>query len=341
MSPRSSSKKQSILGLLPLFSAIEKLGKDPKQLLEKRGISLDSLSGSALLDQSLELEIVQEAISLTQDPLLGMRAGSQVSFTSYGTYAMLLMTAPTMLDALKDGVQFQSLSLLFSDMSLHVLPACIEVRYTLPESQGDLRNFIADRDLVGTFTFMKEMVAEPKRYLLGIGTARSKPHEKQLAEYKQYMPFEIEFDQAQNWIRLSKKILTLPQKHGNALAHQVYRVQAFELLRKFYPASEDIVDKTRRLIESYESRYPSVPEVAEMFGLSERTFRRKLDQANTSYRDLLDEHKKNRCLDMMASKSVSVNDLVEALGYSESASFLRAFKRWTGTTPKLYLRLRG
>jgi AraC-like DNA-binding protein len=41
---------------------------------------------------------------------------------------------------------------------------------------------------------------------------------------------------------------------------------------------------------------------------------------------------------MLASKTVTVNQLAEALGYSESASFLRAFKRWTGTTPKLYIK---
>lgn len=338
MTHPKSGKKQSILGLLPLFSAIEKQGKDPSLLFQKTGMTLDALSGSALIDQSLELDIVQDAIELVQDPLLGLKAGSQVSFTSYGTFAMLLMTAPTLMDALKTGVQFQSLSLLFSQMSLHVLPDYIEVRYTLPESKGALRAFIADRDLVGTFTFMKEMIEEPARYILGIGTARPRPVDALLGEYRRFMPFEVQFDQVNNWIRLSKSLLKIPQKHGNELAHQLYRVQAYELLRKFYPASDDIVAQTKQIIQGYEAHYPSVPEVASLFGISERTYRRKLDEANTSYRALLDEHKKQRCLDMLASKSVSVNQLVEALGYAESASFLRAFKRWTGTTPKLFIK---
>lgn len=336
MNRAQSGKKQSILGLLPLFSAIEKQGKDPAVLLQKTGLTLDALSGSALIDQSVELDIVQDAIELLQDPLLGLKAGSQVSFTSYGTFAMLMMTAPTLMEALKTGVQFQSLSLLFSQMSLHVFPDYIEVRYTLPESKGALRAFVADRDLVGTFTFMKEMIEDPTRYILGIGTARPQPQPGQLREYQRYMPFEVQFDQVHNWIRLSKSLLRLPQKHGNELAHRLYRVQAYELLRKFYPASDDIVAQTRQIIQGYETHYPNVPEVASMFGISERTYRRKLDEANTSYRELLDEHKKQRCLDMLTSKTVSVNQLVEALGYAESASFLRAFKRWTGTTPKLF-----
>ncbi|MFV1873427.1 MAG: helix-turn-helix domain-containing protein [Oleiphilus sp.] len=334
---KKTKKNQSILGLLPLFSAMEKLGHDPSCLLQQRGLSLDGLSGSAVIEQSLSLEIVADAIELIQDPLLGIRAGSQVSFTSYGTFAMLLMTAPNFMDALKAGVQFQSLSLLFSQMTLHILPDFIEVRYILPESSGALRTFVADRDLMGTLTFMNEMVSEPERYLLGIGTARPKPEKQALAEYRHYIPFDLEFDQVNNWIRFSKSILTMGQKHGNKLAHQLYCVQAYELLRKFYPDSDDIVAQTKQIIQGYEAHYPSVPKVAKMFGVSERTFRRKLDEAHTSYRSLLDEHKKQRCLDMLASKTVSVNQLVDALGYSESASFLRAFKRWTGVTPKEYL----
>ena len=333
-----NKKKQSILGLIPLFSAIEKLGHDPSALMEKRGLSLGALNGSAVIDQSLELEIVSDAIQLLKDPLLGMKVGSQVSFTSYGIYAMLLMTAPSFMESLKSGVQFQSLSLLFSQMSLHVLPNYIELRYTLPEADSELRAFIADRDLIGTLTFVKEMVQEPGNFILGIGVARPKPEKRLLEEYKRYIPFDVQFDQVNNWIRLSKTILTLEQKHGNSLAHQLYRVQAFELLRKFYPESDDIVAQTKQIIQGYESSFPSVPDVAKLFGVSERTYRRKLDLVQTSYRSILDGHKKNRCLDMMASNKVSVNELVDALGYSESASFLRAFKRWTGTTPKQYIK---
>ena len=335
---KKTKKKQSILGLLPLFTAIEKQGADPANLLKRRGLSFETLNGSAVIDQSLELEIVGDAIELLKDPLLGLKAGSQVSFTSYGTYAMLLMTAPSFMDALKAGVQFQSLSLLFSHMTLHVLPSYIEVRYTLPESSDALRTFIADRDLMGTFTFIKDMIEEPERYILGIGSARPKPDKTELAEYKRFIPFDVQFDQGSNWIRLSKTSLNMEQKHGNKLAHQLYRVQAYEMLRKFYPDTDDIVAQTKQIIQGYDANYPSVPEVAKMFGVSERTYRRKLDDANISYRTLLDEHKKKRCLDMLAGKTASVNALVEALGYSESASFLRAFKRWTGTTPKMYIR---
>ena len=72
--------------------------------------------------------------------------------------------------------------------------------------------------------------------------------------------------------------------------------------------------------------------------LSERTLRRKLDAVQVSYRSLLDEHRKERALSMLVSRSASIQQMAEALGYAEDASFLRAFKRWTGLTPRQYLR---
>ncbi len=331
-----SKKKQSILGLIPLFKAIEEQGQDPAALLKHRGLSLDKMSGAAVIDQELELEIVADAIELLDDPILGVKVGSQVTFTSYGTFAMLLMSAPTFLETLKVGAQFQSLSLLFSQMTLHFDQDWLELRYTLPEASPKLKNFIADRDLMGSYTFVREFLDQPQDYFLGAGTARPKPVGRTLSEYRQYIDFDLEFDQPYNWLRLHRGVLSLEQKHGNHLAHQLYRVQAYEMLRKFYPDSDDVVAQTAQIIEGYDAQYPSVPEVAKMFGISERTFRRKLGEENTSYRKLLDEHKRKRCLDMLSRKNTSVNELADVLGYAESASFLRAFKRWTGTTPKRY-----
>lgn len=329
-------KKQSILGLIPLFNAVQALGGDPEELLSRRGISLINMSGAAVIDQSVELDIVAEAIELLNDPILGVKVGSQVTFTSYGTFAMLLMSAPNFDEALKVGEEFQSLSLLFSHMTLHFDKDWIEMRYTLPEAPPKLRTFIADRDLMGTYIFVREFVENPGDILLGAGAARPKPEGRDLLEYRKFIDFDVQFDQAYNWLRLPRAILSIPMKHGNHLAHQLYRVQAYELLRKFYSNEDDLVAQTKQIIQGYEGRFPSVNEVSRMFNMSERTYRRKLSAANANYQSLLDDHRKQRCFGMMAAGNVSVMNIAERLGYAESASFLRAFKRWTGTTPKSY-----
>ncbi len=337
----STVKTHSILGLLPLFEAIEAAGKDPAVLLRQHGITLDAMTGAAVISQEVELAIVSDAMALVKDPLLGIKVGSQVTFTSFGTYAMLLLTADTFLDSCREAVQFQSLSLLFSTMTMHLDQTCCEMRYTLPDADPGLRNFMADRDFMGTYIFIREFLSNVSEVMLGAGTARSKPGKEDMPTYRNYIDFDVEFNQPYNWFRIPTAILRTKQKHRNHWAHKLYRLQAHELMRKFYPDATDVVAQIRQIIDGYESHYPSVPEIARMFGVSERTLRRKLDEAGIGYRELVDARKKHLAISMLARKDVNIAELAETLGYTESASFLRAFKRWTGCTPKQFVQARN
>ena len=330
------NKKQSILGLIPMLNVLESAGVNPETILHEHGISLDNMSGAALIDLSVELGIVADALAVSNDPLLGLKAGKQVTFTSYGTFAMLAMSAPNFLETLKVSTQFQSLSLLISHMTLHIERDWVELRYTVPDVPANLKYFIADRDLMGTYIFMREFMTDPSFYLLGAGTARPKPSGAQWREYREHIDIEMQFDQPYNWFRVPSSILSSSLKHSNHLAHRFYRLQAQELLRMFYPDSGDVVAQTKQILLGYERQFPAVADMAKTFGFSERTYHRKLDQAHTSYRELVDNYKKERCLDLLSQQKVSVAALAETMGYAESSSFLRAFKRWTGTTPKKY-----
>jgi AraC-like DNA-binding protein len=329
-------RKRSILGLLPLFKALEEQGRSPQSILAARGLSLDNLTGAAMIDTNLELDIVGDAIELLNDPILGVRVGRQVSFTSYGTYAMLLMTAETFLESARVGAQFQHLSLLFSHMTLHFNSHGVEVRYTVPDAPPKLRDFIADRDLMGTYIFMREFLAEAPHVLVG-GTVRSKPERHHLATYKKYLNFDVSFNQPYNWFRIPASMLRLSQQHSNVWAHKLYKAQAYELLNTFYPAQQDVVTQVKTLIAGYQSGYPSVSELANIIGVSERTLRRKLDTADSSYRNIIDLQQQKRAIDMLSSQRLPIAVIASQLGYAEPASFLRAFKRWTGLTPKRFL----
>ncbi len=324
--------------LLPLFKALEAQGLDPEHLLSNQGWSIDGMTGAATIDQDFELQIVADALKMTDDPLLGLKVGAEASFTTYGIYAMLLMTAPTLLDAARASVQFQALSLLLSQMTMKMDKDWVEVFYFAPESEPRLKAFIIDRDMMGVYVFLRELLSPTELFDTKIRSSRAIPLPKEQAAFERYFEHEIEFGSAYSSFRIPRSILSRAQKHGNELAHKLYRVQAFEILSQLYTEMDDIAARVRQMLNGYESRYPSLTEMASMFRCSDRTLRRKLDESNTCYRDLLEEQKKSRVFDMLADRSISVNEMSDTLGYTEPASFLRAFKRWTGTTPKLYVK---
>jgi len=291
-----------------------------------------------MIEQSVEFEIVADIIEHLNDPLVGLKVGSQIIFTSYSTPAMLIMTAPTLLDACHIGEQFQSLSLLYSYMTLNIEKDWLELRFTLPTARNEVKNFITDRDLMGIYVFFKELLAEPESMVFTCGTARLKPVGAQLKTYLQQVSFQPKFNQPYNWFRIPFAVTRQKVKHANPLIHKVHLIQTYELRRNFFPSNDDTIAQIRQVIAGYDSHFPSLPAIARSLSSSERTLSRKLKDAGISYREIIDAHKKKRALDMLSHKDISISSLSESLGYSESASFLRAFKRWTGLTPKQYLR---
>ncbi|MEH6344842.1 MAG: AraC family transcriptional regulator ligand-binding domain-containing protein [Bermanella sp.] len=330
------SRKRSINGLIPLINLLESHGHDPLPLLTKHHVDLDTMVGSAVIELEVELEIVADIVERLDDPLLGLEVGSQINFTSYGALALLIMTAPTLLEACRLTIQFQSLALLFSQVTMEQEKDWIELRYSLPEGDATIKNFIADRDLMGVYVFIREILSPAKRCLLSYGTARPKPTGALLKRYSQYIDFKPVFDQPYNWFRIPISIAREKMPHTNPLVHKVHLIQAYELLRNLFPDNKDTVAQVRQVVAGYKNQFPTLPDLAKTLRTSERTLRRKLKDSGISYREILDEHKKKRALEMLASKDMSISELTESLGYTESTSFLRAFKRWTGKAPKQY-----
>ncbi len=80
--------------------------------------------------------------------------------------------------------------------------------------------------------------------------------------------------------------------------------------------------------------FPNIEKVSKNFGMSIRTFQRKMEQDNINYKDLLDSVRKSFALNYINQHTdFNVTDLAFALGYSDPSSFIKAFKRWYGVTP--------
>jgi AraC-like DNA-binding protein len=74
--------------------------------------------------------------------------------------------------------------------------------------------------------------------------------------------------------------------------------------------------------------------VATKLGMSRSTLFNRLKDEGTTFTKVLDELRHNMALDYLQGKKVSVNETAYLVGFSEPAAFSRAFKRWTGKSPR-------
>jgi len=77
----------------------------------------------------------------------------------------------------------------------------------------------------------------------------------------------------------------------------------------------------------------SAREIALSMGLNEHTLRRRLKAQGTSFRQQVDEVRQSLSTQLLEATSITVEELTGLMGYTYPSAFVRAFHRWTGTTP--------
>lgn len=82
----------------------------------------------------------------------------------------------------------------------------------------------------------------------------------------------------------------------------------------------------------------TINRVAENLHITVRTLQRRLADENSSYHDLLDKIRYELALDYMNASQVSATQIAFKLGFNDSGSFTRTFKRWTGQSFSEYRR---
>jgi AraC-like DNA-binding protein len=78
----------------------------------------------------------------------------------------------------------------------------------------------------------------------------------------------------------------------------------------------------------------SMDVIARKLALSRQTLFRKLKAEGTTFERVLDELRHELALHYLNEKKSSVHETAYLLGYSDQAAFSRAFKRWTGHSPR-------
>ncbi len=102
---------------------------------------------------------------------------------------------------------------------------------------------------------------------------------------------------------------------------------------------KSFVIKVRRILldnSGEELEFPGFEEVADKLGVSAGTLRRRLKEDETSYQILKDGIRRDVAIELLCDPSKSVFEVAYAVGFSETSTFSRAFKAWTGLPPTAY-----
>ncbi|NAS12178.1 AraC family transcriptional regulator [Poritiphilus flavus] len=81
------------------------------------------------------------------------------------------------------------------------------------------------------------------------------------------------------------------------------------------------------------SGIPSIAQICDHIGMSNRTLTRRLSENGVTFRDLIMRTQKRLAKDLLKNTNRSIAEIAFETGFSEQSAFNRAFKRWTGFSP--------
>ena len=95
--------------------------------------------------------------------------------------------------------------------------------------------------------------------------------------------------------------------------------------------------KIEMLFDSMEpGNIPTIKFVADLFEMHERSIQRQLNAEHISYREILDQWRFSKALDLLSNSRYSILEVSQMLGYQKVQNFHRAFHRWANTSPQKY-----
>ncbi|WP_372741574.1 AraC family transcriptional regulator [Neptunomonas sp.] len=158
----------------------------------------------------------------------------------------------------------------------------------------------------------------------------SPPHAE---EYRVMFPGNHLFNQQQTGFYLHARYLQSPiVRRESELADFLRKCPAYILHR--LSQDESFQAKVRSLLALNDyTDMPNFEQVSDSMNLTPRTLRRKLKEEGTSFSIIKSSLRREYAIKLLTLEGLKIAHVSERLGFSETAAFCRAFKRWTGNTP--------
>jgi AraC-like DNA-binding protein len=157
-----------------------------------------------------------------------------------------------------------------------------------------------------------------------------------VAQFERTLGCPVEAQASWNGISVSRDAWRLPLRRRDPVLRQVLEGQANERLLRLPARTGLALEVQRALSDRVAQGDTRIGAIASQLAMSGRTLQRRLEALNVSYRDLLEEARKEAAGRYISSSVLSIAEVAFMVGYSEPAAFHRAFKRWYGMTPQQY-----
>jgi AraC-like DNA-binding protein len=287
-----------------------------------------------LITRAQELTVFANALARSGDSSIGLEIGASMHLPSYGILGYAMLVSPTLAKALQGALKHPNLLGSYFQMQIKVSGGNAVLLIKNYRYRADLEVFNTDMCAASMWALICDVLGERRKPL---SVAFDYPAPAHAAVYASTFGCEPTFNAAETCIRFPGEWLDHSLQYAEPVSCHMALQQCDQLEREWSRAAGDtLMARVLRLLYADPKRYGSLDAAASALCVSGRTLRRHLQAHATSFQQLLDQAMQDRATEYLQKTELSIGEIADRLGYSETSSFRQAFRRWTGQAPSMF-----
>ncbi|MFK8047023.1 MAG: AraC family transcriptional regulator [Halioglobus sp.] len=312
-----------------IAQAIEGAGQDPAALFAEAGLDLDALRDPHV---RMPADALQSLLLLAQerlnDPIFGLRLANYVHPTSFYSLGIAMCFSETLEDFLDRYVKYYRLITTNDALETSVEDDFYSLKATPREGMPLIPIRVDGFASLTVSTIRVALGSDFKPQSVSLARPRPLGVEN---KYEELFGCPVIFDTAVTALVISRDDLARKLPAANPELTKMYEQLTVDHLAKIdradFPARVH-----KELIKLLPTGVSGKDLVAQALNMSTRTLYNKLESSGTTYREVLDDTRRDLA-EGYIRQDLPIYEIAYLIGFSDTANFSRAFKKWTGKSP--------
>jgi AraC-like DNA-binding protein len=319
----------SVITAWPAISALEQRGINPERVIASARLSREALSSLDYRLPHKNVRALWEAAAIAcRDPSFGVHVAETLPQGAYDLFDYLVATAANVGDALTRLTEHVRLIYDHWMLRLVLEPRGARIIASVPITAPQYDEFSLALLLVRS--------RQASRANWNAERVCLQHERRDEGELARVFGCPVTFGAPQSEIWFRRSVLNLPLAGADPTLAAILNRYATALRETLPPHGTLLARASSAIAQRMTKELPSLAATARSLDLPERTLQRRLSNVGVTYSGLVDEVRRALALKHIADAGIAITEIAYLLHFADPSAFYRAFKRWTGQSPRRY-----